>query len=178
LAFIHFIRPFFWTTRKQELNTKNVFRKAATLTKMTVYPFVAVLISILTVANGASRFALEDGDVKRTTVGTTVRYKEPLSSEDRAKQIANCDGRISQELIQEIASYRPVANQIIDLFTSGVFKGRAYNELAKLVDVYPIRMSGEKNLEDSIDYMMKVMTDEMKLEHVRGEQVLVPHWRR
>ena len=40
-----------------------------------------------------------------------------------------CD--LSEELIEEIHSYQPVVNKIMDYAINGKFKGRSYNDLGK-----------------------------------------------
>src|SRR5258705_69985 len=87
----------------------------------------------------------------------------------------NCENLLDPDLVAKIASYQDTADKIIDLIVNGEFKGKSYNELVEFVDRYPVRLSGEKTLEDSIDYMMDRMKN-LGLQNVRGEQVLVPHW--
>lgn len=84
---------------------------------------------------------------------------------------------LSPKLIEEIKSYAPIVNQIINEATNGSFKGVTYDELAKFVDKFGGRLSGTKNMEDSIDYMLDLM-QQYKLENVHGEDVSVPHWER
>ncbi len=92
-----------------------------------------------------------------------------------SKNAENCEDLLDPELVDKIASYQETADKIIDFIVNGDFKGKSYNELVEFVDRYPTRLSGEKTLEDSIDYMMGRMKD-LGLHNVRGEQVLVPHW--
>ncbi|CAL8097285.1 unnamed protein product [Orchesella dallaii] len=103
-------------------------------------------------------------------------FKESMDRYSKAsRDIENCPTLISAELRNEIAGYQTIADQIIDAIMNGAWKGKTYDALHDLVDLYPIRQSGFKNLEDSIDYMMGKM-QEYGLQNVRGEQVLVPHW--
>lgn len=81
------------------------------------------------------------------------------------------------KLIEEIESYGPIVNKIINETTNGSLKGVTYNELAKFVDKFGPRLSGTKNLEDSIDYMLNLLK-QYELDNVHGEEVPVPHWER
>ncbi|CAH1118755.1 unnamed protein product [Phaedon cochleariae] len=84
-----------------------------------------------------------------------------------------CD--LPDELVSEIRSYQPTVNRIIDAVTKGKFKGAVYKELADFVDKFGARVSGTRNLEDSIDHVLDSMR-EKQLENVHGENVTVPHW--
>jgi len=136
---------------------------------------LATVVS-LTNGNGATRHKLDSTNKRRTLPNIGIQYKEDLHPAIQTRQAVACDGLISQALIDEIRSYQPIADQIIDTILNGPFKGRAYNDLADFVDKYPIRLSGFQNLEDSNDYIMDKMKNDYLLEHVRGEQVSVPHW--
>ncbi len=103
-----------------------------------------------------------------------VSYRDSLGRTLKA-DTENCTDLLDPQLIETIKGYQPIADQIINLFQTGELKGKTYEELEKLVDLYPIRQSGFQNLEDSIDYMMERMRVN-GLQNVRGEQVLVPHW--
>lgn len=78
-------------------------------------------------------------------------------------------------LIQEIESYRPLVQSIINETLSGSFKGTTWNELAYFVDKFGPRLSGTATLEESIDYVLNKSTT-LGLENVHGEPVDVPHW--
>lgn len=140
------------------------------------YLRLAVFIFAFSLANGAGRYSLAKTSPSRPEPGTNIPFKDVMSAEERVRQEVQCETLISQELRDEIAGYSSVANQIIAHIMSGPFKGKSYNEMVRLIDKYPIRLSGEQNLEDSIDHMMHIMSNAMSLENVRGEQVLVPHW--
>lgn len=103
-----------------------------------------------------------------------VSYRDSLGRTLKA-DTENCSDLLDPQLVETIKGYQPIADQIINLLVNGELKGKTYDELEKLVDLYPIRQSGFQNLEDSIDYMMERMRDN-GLQNVRGEQVLVPHW--
>lgn len=75
----------------------------------------------------------------------------------------------SEDLVNK---YLHDANLIID---ATLKDSTAYNRLAYLCDTFGPRLSGSKNLENSIDWIIK----EMKLdgiENVKGERVKVPAW--
>ncbi|XP_057665024.1 carboxypeptidase Q-like [Diorhabda carinulata] len=85
------------------------------------------------------------------------------------------DCNLATDLIKEIQSYRPTVNRIIDSVTKGKHKGKVYNELVDFVDKFGARVSGTKNLEDSIDYLIELMKNN-GINNIRGENVTVPHW--
>jgi carboxypeptidase Q len=82
---------------------------------------------------------------------------------------------LSQNIIQEIRSYQPIANGIMNAFISGPLKGKTFNDLADLTDQFGSRQVGTKNLEDAIDYMLNKLVKN-GIENVHGEEVQVPHW--
>lgn len=84
-----------------------------------------------------------------------------------------CD--LPSSLIEEIRSYRPIVNKIVDSVTKGVHKGKVYNELAEFVDKFGARQAGTQNLEDSIDYLLEKFP-KYGLENVHGENVTISHW--
>ena len=68
--------------------------------------------------------------------------------------------------------YAAVAERLIDAATAD---SAAWQKLARLTDGFGPRLSGSRNLEDAIDWILAEMRRE-GLEHVRGEPVMVPHW--
>lgn len=82
---------------------------------------------------------------------------------------------LPEEVVREIASYQPIADQIIESLTKGTFKGSTYRHLSEFVDNFGNRIAGSKNLENAIDYMLG-KSKEFGLENVHGEEVQVPHW--
>ncbi|XP_076241535.1 carboxypeptidase Q-like isoform X2 [Calliopsis andreniformis] len=78
-------------------------------------------------------------------------------------------------LIQEIDSYAPLVQSIINETLSGSFKSVTWNELADFVDKFGPRLTGTEVLEKSIDYVLNKSVD-FGLENVHGEPVTVPHW--
>ncbi|XP_074033403.1 carboxypeptidase Q [Leptinotarsa decemlineata] len=97
------------------------------------------------------------------------------SSDVLDNEVNGCN--LPTELKAEIASYGPTVNRIIDALTNGKFKGGVYNDLANFVDKFGARLSGTKNLENSIDYMLDLMKNR-SLENVHGEHAMIPHWQR
>ncbi|XP_038073773.1 carboxypeptidase Q-like [Patiria miniata] len=80
-----------------------------------------------------------------------------------------------QKIKEEIASYKDVANKIMDFVVNGSAKGQTYNRLALFTDTFGNRLVGTQNLENSIDFML----DQLKkdgLDNVHGENVTVPNW--
>lgn len=67
--------------------------------------------------------------------------------------------------------------KIINYITNGKQRGKTYQELATFVDRFGSRFTGTKNLEDSIDYILKKLQDEGH-DNVHGEKVAVPKWTR
>ncbi|KAJ2950647.1 hypothetical protein O0L34_g8903 [Tuta absoluta] len=88
-----------------------------------------------------------------------------------------CDRLLPNELIEEIAGYQDIVNDIKKFVTAGEFKGRTYDELAKFVDKFGGRPSGSEVLEQSIDYMIQ-RTIEEHVNDISTEAVTVPHWER
>lgn len=81
-------------------------------------------------------------------------------------------------VVEEISKYQDVANQIIDFVTQGGFKGRTFTNMAKFVDTFGPRVSGSLALENSIDYMIKLMNETYGLDNVHGEECIVPQYYR
>ncbi|XP_063113663.1 carboxypeptidase Q isoform X2 [Cavia porcellus] len=102
-----------------------------------------------------------------------------LLSLGSGKTIYKSDGsrRTFQEIKEEIASYKDVAKEIIDLAVYGKFQNRSYERLALLVDTVGPRMSGTRNLEKAIQIMYRNLQDD-GLENVHLEPVRVSHWER
>ncbi|MCH8328384.1 MAG: M20/M25/M40 family metallo-hydrolase, partial [Candidatus Marinimicrobia bacterium] len=69
-------------------------------------------------------------------------------------------------------SYREVANRII---AAAQTDSSAFHRLAELTDTFGPRLSGSRNLEDAIDWILTQMTAD-GLDNVHGEAVIVPHW--
>ncbi|XP_068627663.1 carboxypeptidase Q-like isoform X2 [Battus philenor] len=86
-----------------------------------------------------------------------------------------CQNLLSEELINEIASYKDIKEDIFKYVTEGDFKSKSYDELAKFVDKFGARPSGSQVLEDSIDYMIQLTRDE-GVTDIITEELEVPHW--
>ena len=70
-----------------------------------------------------------------------------------------------------------MVNQIVNFSVSGPGQNQSYNRLATFTDAFGSRLSGTQNLENAIDYMLGVLTED-GLENVHGEAVNVTHWLR
>jgi carboxypeptidase Q len=69
-------------------------------------------------------------------------------------------------------NYSDIADRLIAASTQDSF---AYNRLAELTDRFGNRLSGSESLERAIDWIIAQMKSD-KLDNVRGEPVMVPHW--
>lgn len=116
---------------------------------MTRLLLLAVCVSL---AQGATRYT----DLKNLQ---NIQFKPDLDDEIRLKQIENCPTLVTPEIRAEIESHREIAADIIR-YAEGTFSGRTYQELHDFLDKHPVRLSGEQNLEDSIDYAIDRMTNE------------------
>ena len=72
----------------------------------------------------------------------------------------------------KIDNYRDEAARIIG---AALTSDRAYRRLAHLTDRIGHRLSGSKNLERAIAWALEEMKKD-RLDHVRAEKVMVPHW--
>jgi carboxypeptidase Q len=68
--------------------------------------------------------------------------------------------------------YRASADRLID---AALADSAAYRRLAELVDRFGHRLSGSTSLERAIDWILLEMQRD-RLDNVRGEPVMVPHW--
>jgi carboxypeptidase Q len=68
--------------------------------------------------------------------------------------------------------YRAATTRLIDAALSD---SAAYHRLAELADRFGHRLSGSESLERAIDWMLEEMRKD-RLDSVRGEPVMVPHW--
>ncbi|HET6838059.1 MAG TPA: M20/M25/M40 family metallo-hydrolase [Gemmatimonadales bacterium] len=71
-----------------------------------------------------------------------------------------------------VATYRPLADSLIAAATRD---SAAYLRLGRLVDTFGPRLSGSASLEAAIDWILSEMKRD-RLENIRGERVMVPHW--
>ncbi|KAL1431898.1 hypothetical protein MTO96_013985 [Rhipicephalus appendiculatus] len=97
------------------------------------------------------------------------------AADDRQVYTCNATQLLSPELVAEIRSYAPVVQNIIDYVLRGPERNRTYEELAKFVDRFGARISGSRNLENAIDYMVELL-GRQELDRVYTERVAVPHW--
>ncbi|XP_025163526.1 carboxypeptidase Q [Harpegnathos saltator] len=82
---------------------------------------------------------------------------------------------LPRALIEEIDSYAPIVQRIINETMRGSFKGTTWRDLAEFVDKFGPRFTGTQVLEDSIDYVLNKSIS-LSLENVHGEVVTVPRW--
>src|SRR5688572_30111048 len=84
---------------------------------------------------------------------------------------------IVDKLSAEIRSHDGIADKIIDLLTTGAAKGEAYTRLANFTDTVGARVSGSKNLQNAVDYMIAALKAD-GLGNVHGEEAMIPRWER
>lgn len=72
----------------------------------------------------------------------------------------------------KIENYRASAGRIIG---AALTSDKAYNRLAHLTDHIGHRLSGSKGLERAIEWAISEMKND-RLDNVRAEKVMVPHW--
>lgn len=82
---------------------------------------------------------------------------------------------LDQKIVDEIHSYQDVAKQIINFSLNGPGQNQSYDRLATFTDKFGSRISGSKNLEDAIDYMLDTLQKD-GLDNVHGETVNVTNW--
>ncbi len=82
---------------------------------------------------------------------------------------------LDQKVRDEIHSYQDVAQQIIAFSLSGPGQNQSYDRLATFADMFGSRVSGSKNLEDAIDYILATLQKD-GLDNVHGETVNVTNW--
>jgi hypothetical protein len=136
-------------------------------------------------------FLPSQDEIREHEIATNQIYEEPPKTVP--SQINQTDGAVSNsndatevkvkvcavavDLVKEIQSYQGIAQKIFDAVLRGDFKGRTYDDLGYFVDKFGARLSGTKNLEDAIDFMLEKMK-KGGLENVHGEDAMIPHWLR
>jgi carboxypeptidase Q len=80
----------------------------------------------------------------------------------------------NEQLRQQIRNISSDAQKIIDFVVNGEDRGVTYRELSYFVDRFGSRLSGSRNLEDAIDYMVQLLNTEGHKVHT--EEVAVPKW--
>jgi len=92
--------------------------------------------------------------------------------------VDGCNKLLSANFKAEIAGYWSVVEKIVKTTSSnGNFKGKIWSHLAYFTDKFGSRMTGTASLEESIDYMLKVL-ESYNLDNIHGERILAPHWNR
>ncbi len=81
------------------------------------------------------------------------------------------------KMLQEIKSYQSIADEIIEYSLKGPGQNQSYDRLSVFTDKFGSRLSGTKNLENSINYMLNALQKD-GLDNVHGEVVNVTHWER
>ncbi|XP_070506920.1 carboxypeptidase Q-like [Chironomus tepperi] len=82
---------------------------------------------------------------------------------------------LPDNLVKEIAGYQDIVNKIIDEITNGRFKGKTWDSLAELTDLFGPRMVCTDALDKAIDYVVESMK-KGGLENVHNENVTAPNW--
>ncbi|KYM96205.1 PREDICTED: carboxypeptidase Q-like [Cyphomyrmex costatus] len=82
---------------------------------------------------------------------------------------------LPNNLIEEIDSYAPTVQRIINESMQGSFKGATWQDLATFVDEFGPRFTGTQVLEDAIDYVLNKSIS-LGLDNVHGEPATVPRW--
>lgn len=91
--------------------------------------------------------------------------------------LAALPARAQESSVPQVTStieqnHHATAQQLID---AALADSSAYDRLAILVDTFGPRLSGSKNLEDALDWIVAELQAD-GLENVRTEEVQVPHW--
>lgn len=86
--------------------------------------------------------------------------------------LAGVPAALGAQRATPVAAYRADADRLID---AALGDSAAHAKLAYLADTFGPRLSGSRNLEDAIDWILAEMRRE-GLDSVRGEPVMVPHW--
>ena len=102
-----------------------------------------------------------------------LAYQVHLAPSPLKESVVGIDNKIKQDILE----HQGEANRIIKLVTEGNAKHQVYNRLSALVDTFGQRLSGSRNLEKAIDYILEELEND-GLENVHGENVTVPHWER
>lgn len=136
-----------------------------------------ILSVIIVYFSGANIFALASRSVDNTFA--KFNRSKTLNNLNTDSQLLNAvshqECNLSQELTEEIRSYKPLVEAIINATTNGIFQGRTWRTLAKFVDKFGSRIAGSDNLENAIDYMVDLLKKN-QLDNVHTEPALVPKW--
>jgi hypothetical protein len=81
----------------------------------------------------------------------------------------------TDQIKNQIKNMSTDVQKIIDFVVNGQDRGVTYNELSYFVDKFGPRLAGTQNLEDAIDYMVDLLTNE-EHDNVHTEEAQVPQW--
>lgn len=103
-----------------------------------------------------------------------------LSKTQNPNLVFSGDGCEQDHLFQtqfknQIAQLAPDVHRIIDYVVRSENAGETYEDLAYFVDKFGSRLTGTKNLEDAIDFMLNWLKKEGH-DNVHGENVTIPIW--
>jgi len=84
---------------------------------------------------------------------------------------------ISDDIKDEIKTYKSTAKGILDLVRKGALKSEMYKDLERLVDTTGSRFPGSSSYNEGIDAMKAEMV-KMGLSNIREEPVTFPNWQR
>lgn len=99
----------------------------------------------------------------------------PITMTNHVVDRQNINCQLPNTLIEEIDSYAPIVQRIINETLEGSFKSNTWKDLAMFVDKFGPRFTGTQVLEDSINYVLNKSAS-VGLENVHGEAVTVPRW--
>ncbi|XP_042238568.1 carboxypeptidase Q-like [Homarus americanus] len=139
---------------------------------MTMMMMVILMIMVMT---QLMTLTLTDaGEGKRlNTTSKKLQHLQVKNTNPPPGGVGEC--HLSPQLVAEIQGYQETVDHIIDYVVHGGYKGQAYHLLAELVDTFGHRLSGSKQLEDAIDWMLEVARSE-GLDNAYTEDVTVPVW--
>lgn len=112
---------------------------------------------------------------ERILIFVWLLYIRPIVMSNHVVTVPEDTCQLPKALIEEIDSYAPVVQRIINEAMHGSFKGTTWQDLADFVDKFGPRFTGTQVLEDSIDYVLNKSTS-LGLENVHGDEVTVPRW--
>lgn len=135
----------------------------------------ALFLICMTILGSFQIHAAPFGSTKLSRVTKIQSNRSNTLSPIKSNRIAHQECMLPQEIVEEIATYKPVVQRIVDAALNGVFKGRTWRTLAKFVDRYGSRIAGSDNLERAIDYMVDLL-EKNQLENVHTEPAMVPKW--
>lgn len=93
------------------------------------------------------------------------------------RHIAKSQCVLVPTIIDEIRSYQPVVNRIIEKVVNEDFKGKLFNDTAAFVDTVGARVVGSQALDNGINYILDWMRSQ-GFDDVHGEEISTPDWKR